>query len=114
MRISDWSSDVCSSDLKRGPCPVALGGPVGAGPRQEQKGVQHFREIAFPAACRARKYDYYDHKDIFARIDGMSASNWKVAEAKARDRKGVVTGRSGSVRVDLGGGQIIKKKMNRK
>src|SRR3546814_7420893 len=84
MRISDWSSDVCSSDLKRGPCPVALGGPVGAGPRQEQKGVQHFREIAFPAACRSRKYDYYDHKDIFARIDGMSASNWTVAEAKAR------------------------------
>src|SRR3546814_8110807 len=40
MRISDWSSDVCSSDLQRRPArAAALGhGALGGGPRQGASG----------------------------------------------------------------------------
>src|SRR3546814_2362689 len=78
MRISDWSSDVCSSDLGAGreprpgaaaACALALGG-----------------RAVDDRACRAR---------------GL---------AHASDRKSVVEGKSVSVRVDLGGRRIIKKK----
>src|SRR3546814_4349694 len=33
MRISDWSSDVCSSDLRALPCPFAHGDEVGCARR---------------------------------------------------------------------------------
>src|SRR3546814_18147290 len=76
MRISDWSSDVCSSDLADG----------GRQPRGEQPrtGAQRAADAAGP--------------DHFGR--------------GARDRKSVVAGKSVSVRVDLGGRRILKKKQN--
>src|SRR3546814_14369566 len=69
MRISDWSSDVCSSDL--GPCPRISSTCGAAWPR-------------FAASDRPPR-------------------RWS-------DRKSVVEGMSVSVRVDLGGRRIIKKK----
>src|SRR3546814_7014181 len=39
MRISDWSSDVCSSDLDRPKSCVAHPSPQQAAPRQHQPGV---------------------------------------------------------------------------
>src|SRR3546814_14663229 len=92
MRISDWSSDVCSSDLPRStafrstvstcshppyprpPCPH----PPGNEERQA-------RRPRTPDASRPRG-----------------------------DRKSVVSGQSVSVRVDPGGRRIIKKKTTKK
>src|SRR3546814_16365844 len=70
MRISDWSSDVCSSDLTDGP-----------------NGLKR------PAWA-------------------SNADNWW--HPSPEDRKSVVQGKSGSVRVDLGGRRIIKKKRIRR
>src|SRR3546814_16932642 len=83
MRISDWSSDVCSSDLL---LPDRADGRGGAA---HQAAVR-------PALCRGggdrRRAD-----------DALCA-------VRRQDRKSVVSGKSVSVRVDLGGRRIIKKK----
>src|SRR3546814_19870763 len=79
MRISDWSSDVCSSDLLY----LALCSKL----------IQRVGEVA-----------------------GRNAvSLWRIVALRPRwrgagDRKSVVSGKSVSVRVDLGGRRIIKKK----
>src|SRR3546814_20594866 len=65
MRISDWSSDVCSSDLKKA---LALGGSGGggggsaAGPAVEQVG-----DVAF----LAQVVDGLDPKEIRGTVDGL-------------------------------------------
>src|SRR3546814_15830512 len=71
MRISDWSSDVCSSDLGRG-------------------GVVRAGDMACSSASPRRR----------------------AVRAPSADRKSVVQGKSVSVRVELGGRRIIKKKTN--
>src|SRR3546814_16785133 len=78
MRISDWSSDVCSSDLDRGRR-LGYGEPRGTA---EQ-----------PAPSRGS-----------GRRSGGARE-----PARAGDRKSVVSGKSVSVRVDLGGRRFIKK-----
>src|SRR3546814_14697349 len=108
MRISDWSSDVCSSDLlvqskqavdiivmsqevsrKRLSLvqPAVLGGD-GLKLLDECVGWQ----IARHAYCPVIEY-------VNTPLDG-----------NVQDRKSVVSGKSVSVRVDLGGRRIIKKK----
>src|SRR3546814_20256307 len=102
MRISDWSSDVCSSDLqrqrqqRRGQALVALG--------------DVFVEVARIGDVLGRVQQVVDEQLVLiaeralhllahgAEIDGVA------------DRKSVVTGKSVLVRVDLGGRRIIKKK----
>src|SRR3546814_13276348 len=100
MRISDWSSDVCSSDLRRqgrgrrrDPGPRLVGRPferlfAGAAPRGGQ-GV----ETRPPRPVRPESF-------ADRRADG----------ADAYDRKSVVLGKSVSVRVDLGCSRIITQK----
>src|SRR3546814_18212774 len=99
MRISDWSSDVCSSDL---PNIIAAGliffiGLVIA------KIVRRITEGALLAA----------NADAWLRKTGLIDGNGTLAaeapaEAPARSESGV-QGKSVSVRVDLGGRRIIKK-----
>src|SRR3546814_17705206 len=79
MRISDWSSDVCSSDL-----PGAGAAAAGDGERQ----------AAVAPGPRLRASAGLGHR----------------RSGDAGDRKSVVSGKSVSVRVDLGGRRIIKKK----
>src|SRR3546814_8027761 len=83
MRISDWSSDVCSSDLADDA--VALLG--------EKARVPARRPAVAEAALRAAMDDERD------RQFGCGIA-----------RKSVVQGKSVSVSVDLGGGRIITKK----
>src|SRR3546814_13236769 len=91
-RISDWSSDVCSSDL--------------TGPSK-----------------RAGRYcAIWPEKATIWLMPPcpISASTWRASAAlrnrrfdtgsPVRDRKSAVLGKSVSVRVDLGGSRIIKKK----
>src|SRR3546814_11654099 len=87
MRSSDWSSDLCSSDLAR------LYRPVDA--------ARHRREKLDPA----RRFRDRGNGP-WRRQDGGAARR----RAQARDRKSVVQGKSGSLRVDLGGRRFIKNK----
>src|SRR3546814_14749277 len=92
MRISDWSSDVCSSDL--------LLPKVHAYFRKRYPdALLKISESLFPAAepeILAGKIDLYA---------GPAAPR-----THARARKSVVSGKSVSVRVDLGGRRISQKK----
>src|SRR3546814_3437876 len=75
MRISDWSSDVCSSDL-----------------------------LLLTAEVRSTP--------VFSRRPSPQGEGGRLEYLVVRhsDRKSVVSGKSVSVRVDLGGRRIIKKK----
>src|SRR3546814_12358603 len=91
MRISDWSSDVCSSDLL-----VAV----------------RLQDMADAAALLAGHLDvdlaaapWIDDRRLAAGADQIG----EVGEALRLDRKSVVKGKSVSVRVDLGGRRFIKK-----
>src|SRR3546814_14834437 len=79
MRISDWSSDVCSSDLPD------QGGVVAEQAHRPQSGRDRAAHLRTPAMR------------LGSRQEG-------------EDRKSVVQGKSVSVRVDLGGRRLIKKK----
>src|SRR3546814_11596465 len=101
MRISDWSSDVCSSDLCQHRAEnffahqrIILAGTV------EDGGFDVVAAAIVPHAAAAQS-----QRGAFA-LAGMDA-----VEHGLQDRKSVVSGTSLSVRVDLGGRGIIKKKI---
>src|SRR3546814_18915805 len=108
MRISDWSSDVCSSDLLRGEVrggrqaeprglyPRAGAGPAGLRLRPRQQGRSERRWIA---ACAKR-----------LRVSRRARLGPRARRLGSPARKSVVWGKRVSVRVDLGGRRIIKKK----
>src|SRR3546814_16790638 len=58
MRISDWSSDVCSSDLGDGPSTVAAGGVAGGGALRTaaRPGSRRSAAAAHVAAGLGRKH----------------------------------------------------------
>src|SRR3546814_11933216 len=101
MRISDWSSDVCSSDLRtvdleyfRVWLVEGLGYADGSkGGRPPFDPVMMFKILILQA----------QHTLSDARTEYMIRD-------RLRDRKRVVSGKSVSVRVDLGGGRVLKKK----
>src|SRR3546814_20390845 len=95
MRISDWSSDVCSSDLS----------------------IQYTKPISDTVLPGAASID-----TIFAEPAGSSSGNitspastspvaWRqlTANEPCRERKSVVSGTSVSVSVDIGGRCLITK-----
>src|SRR3546814_19721868 len=96
MRISDWSSDVCSSDL--------LDDPV-------MKTDQHVASFAAQIEGCGRAAGQHCQRSDQQSDHGVSSG---FMNARNRDRKSVVEGKSVSVRVDLGGRRIIKKKKNSK
>src|SRR3546814_18768671 len=93
MRISDWSSDVCSSDLPRHPLLHK-----GAGGRYTPLGKA---ESHWTANHARRKCRFRASHRIGRDAGGYDRS--KIGRASCRER--VL-----SVRVDLGGRRIIKKK----
>src|SRR3546814_17560575 len=100
MRISDWSSDVSSSDLYI--CSIHL-----------RRRYTH-PSLAITAMTTLKKPTIIFCNSILA------VNQWKdqilkwsdVHPDRISDRKSVVKGKSVSVRVDLGGRRIIKKKKN--
>src|SRR3546814_17367337 len=96
LRISDWSSDVCSSDLL-----VHRAIAIGVGALDE--GVDLFR--ALQRGIAAPFGPHLHHPGDLGLVELAVALG---------DRKSVVSGKSVSVRVDLGGRRIIKKKQHAK
>src|SRR3546814_13829173 len=100
MRISDWSSDVCSSDLA---FLIAVRGSIVA-LQLDQRGdlESQLLDLAFQ-----------DFELLRLRIENLVAGGAIGDERLGIDRKSVVKGTSVSVRVDLGGRGSIKEKKSR-
>src|SRR3546814_18277619 len=110
MRISDWSSDVCSSDLGETYhfCSARCRERFEAEPARYLAPA----EPGKPAAQRHYCGDHPAHKDVAG--GGHHESAVKDLVCGMRERKSVVEGKSVSVRVDLGGGRVMKKKNTNK
>src|SRR3546814_13182148 len=121
MRISDWSSDVCSSDLAaahreheaaRGQGHRARAGPVRVRFRAE------FRRLG--AAEGTRRGGHRNHAALCRTAQprrhrrSIEPAARRMYRSIRSDRKSVVEGKSVSVRVDLGGRLIIQKKKKKK
>src|SRR3546814_18923455 len=92
MRISDWSSDVCSSDLPPAPAPAPARAP------------------ATPAAESAVESGRAGQPALIVVLP-VGCSRLATAAVPIRpwgDRKSVVSGKSVSVSVDLGGRRIFQ------
>src|SRR3546814_17177951 len=111
MRISDWSSDVCSSDLEH----LAVEeDAVALLPARDHLGGQRVEVDALRRAV-GRPVDLRivgAHRRL--EEGGAAAVERDVRVARRGDRKSVVAGKSVSVRVDIGGSRILKKKINHK
>src|SRR3546814_14744365 len=118
MRISDWSSDVCSSDLAVRPRGCRLGRRLfhqqlrQPRPRTGGRG----RTPAASARCLGLGIEFHRARGrrIRAQFHDRPERLRRAAHARLSappgDRKSVVLGKSVSVRLDLGGRRIIKKK----
>src|SRR3546814_14832514 len=106
MRSSDWSSDVCSSDLDL----VRGAGEPAQAPGGEQRLLhveleqQQLQKVPLPpqdVRCLRQTHGHGCTSSGLAAPIGSAI--------RGLDRKSVVEGKSVSVRVDLGGRRIIKK-----
>src|SRR3546814_13273985 len=106
MRISDWSSDVCSSDLA-GEHQQHHDERVAERAQQLQRPVRRLlaRDLVQAVALQARA-------DLFG-VESAGVALQRVQQRVGADRKSVVEGKSVSVRVALGGRRIINKKNNK-
>src|SRR3546814_14719358 len=119
MRMSDWSSDVCSSDLIlpliRADDDEAPGGQFAVIGRSQGR-RQYLLYLMciwsgrnqIPWLCRAARKQIVDGRGKI-----VEHGHFYRHAGRGRDRKSVVEGKSVSVRVDLGGSRIIKKKKDR-
>src|SRR3546814_17586582 len=100
MRISDWSSDVCSSDLPATTATLPIFLPIA---------------IAVASASGA-VFSPRTTSSSFITFAGEKKCIPSTSPGRlvAVDRKSVVEGKSVSVRVDLGCRRIIKKQNNQK
>src|SRR3546814_11403422 len=110
MRISDWSSDVCSSDLDLGKKARPLLFDSIPDP-----GIDAGRDRHFLAACKTRErcLDERVGTDIGACRKHRIVQPLRGEAFGSEDRTSVVQGTSGQERLDLGGRSIIKKKMKK-
>src|SRR3546814_14188320 len=106
MRISDWSSDVCSSDLPDG----------GIGRRTSfrcwrSQGRGGSSPLLGTICSHQNVPKHCRNGGILPFLTSSAESEVLFCSALfQRDRKSVVKGKSVSVRVDLGGRRIFKKK----
>src|SRR3546814_11597317 len=124
MRISDWSSDVCSSDLLGLPA-----GPLRPHPTSHESPIRHPGESwdfvppgsalspEIPAFAGMTIAGSWPHRPQIATAPPHASRHpdpapryFRFPRLSGRDRKSVVSGKSVSVLVDLGVGRIIKKK----
>src|SRR3546814_20056369 len=113
MRISDWSSDVCSSDLSRGRSMIG-NGAVSA--------LSELAQHGWKSCVSGLGSSYSDsfHIEIEHKLNGLRPTRARLTPAqtagrklgacrrlpssrRSRDRKSVVKGKSVTVRVEFGG-----------
>src|SRR3546814_13626299 len=100
MLISDWSSDVCSSDLRR--C------------RPRRRRGRETDTILFARARLKGGAMTAESQQVAAGADSAATLADTGHHGHAhQDRKSVVSGKSVSVRVDRGGRRILQKKKNK-
>src|SRR3546814_11287485 len=126
MRISDWSSDVCSSDLARARRRRDTGGELEARPFSITQlnlpiNPNPWKAIAldgfidralplWPASLKTSKCRYFRTACWPTRRKPHPIGPAARAHCRlSRDRKSAVSGQSASVRVYLGGGRSVKK-----
>src|SRR3546814_18431571 len=110
MRISDWSSDVCSSDLERLPSGLALGG---AGVRRGVAAEIELREVD-RAHHQRRKAAFPGVVGADSAGEGeQMARHLDTHQTLAHERKSAVSGKREQVGVDLGGSWSIKQNTKR-
>src|SRR3546814_16973941 len=95
MRISDWSSDVCSSDL-------------GVGVEGDTRAVLERHRTDFADFAGKLGHWYRPASEHAQPIEAEAGEH----DQPGRDRKRVVKGKSGSVSIELGCRRIIKQKNN--
>src|SRR3546814_13442129 len=114
MRISDWSSDVCSSDLE-----FCVGVDLATYefenvPAKTAEFVASRIPLLPAPIALSVGQDRLSEKSLFDKLGIPVPRYMPVATREALelavDRKSVVEGKSVSVRVDLGGRRNIKKK----
>src|SRR3546814_11227069 len=111
MRISDWSSDVCSSDLARLTTIAAAAAAAGRRVALVGRSLLRMNEVAretgymkdTPAFLSEEHVGFLPRDEVVLICTGSQG-----------DRKSVVTGKSVSVRVDSGGRRSIKKNKSEK
>src|SRR3546814_11998935 len=101
MRISDWSSDVCSSDLNDHPELM----PILTAAFEERLAVGDI-EIG---GIKFARQDFARHA-VALDIGEMRLGAAEPLPGKRADRKSVGEGKRVSGRVDLGGRRILQKK----
>src|SRR3546814_19765220 len=121
MRISDWSSDVCSSDLLFGGCEAALRQNSGVEFRFScQRKITDLAPWTLAVLLLNRSERFGGGKPVIGKLLRIEPDAHRVGRCEsldiahaghAPDRQSVVSGKSVSVRVDIGGRRHIKKKM---
>src|SRR3546814_17384516 len=104
MRISDWSSDVCSSDLADVDAAIAANVELITAVDADDAEVLDRRLGALAGAARHRDLALVRHPAAPAHPFELDAKPGRILRAK--DRKSVVKGKSVSDRVDLGSHRI--------
>src|SRR3546814_18883650 len=102
MRISDWSSDVCSSDLGSEQDSEILSPLFGSG-----FGLREGAEPPPPGERQRRIHLVQIGSGVLAQLGRYAIGRARPPDPA--DRKSVVWGKGGSVRVDRGGGRLVKK-----
>src|SRR3546814_12851356 len=123
MRISDWSADLCSSDLQLLALLSEISGKFGpqrlARPRKPHRHAYRRRHVeGMDDQSRPSEDGRSGPGRTVAGGAGRGISLEQLRHRRGRpgflDRKSVVSGTRVSVRVDLGGRRIIKKKKKKK
>src|SRR3546814_19980912 len=107
MRISDWSSDVCSSDLRSFSMRVMV---IVKATKNSEAGVMPSEKLL---AEMGKFNEELVKAGVMLAGEGLHPSSKGkrvVFSSGKKDRKSVVEGKSVAGRVDLGGRRIIKKK----
>src|SRR3546814_16375186 len=116
MRISDWSSDVCSSDLYRHPLsrrPPERAGllrPVQDDARARRCRTRHPFCTPPAAACSDRRDHGPSREPLLKPAPRRLLTTAPPYASTPSDRQSVWQGKIVSVRVDLGGRRNVKKK----
>src|SRR3546814_14549137 len=111
MRISDWSSDVCSADLNEGGETYICGNPPYKGTKnQSATEKDDLKNLFGRFTKRSGTLDYVSGWFLKAALYTTSTRADFAFVTTNSDRKSVAEGKSVSVRVDSGGCCTFKKK----